>query len=134
MAERPRDPRKTTGLIGRTCKGSNALSEPVLTVDDLVVPTGFRRNTACSCGAKRRISMRRQSHPASHAKPVSVRSIILASLRSQIEVADVDCDIHFMTSIPRAAHGNALLDLSVTISPGRHLIPSRTQKLSLGCR
>src|SRR5687767_12459357 len=43
MAARPRDPRKTTGLIGWTCKGRNALSEPVLTVDDLVIPTGFRR-------------------------------------------------------------------------------------------
>jgi hypothetical protein len=42
MAFGPRDPRKTTGLIGRACKGRNAFSEAVLTVDDLISPTGFR--------------------------------------------------------------------------------------------
>ncbi len=47
MAARPRDPRKTTGLIGRTCKDRNVLSEPVLTVNDLVVSTGIRRAPHC---------------------------------------------------------------------------------------
>ena len=37
-----RDPRKTTGLIGRTCKCRNAFSEAVRTVDDFVMPTGIR--------------------------------------------------------------------------------------------
>jgi len=38
----PRDPRKTTGLIGRACKGRDVFSETVLTVDRLIIPTGSR--------------------------------------------------------------------------------------------
>ena len=36
------DPWRITRLIGRTCKGRNTFSEAVLTVEDLVAPTGFR--------------------------------------------------------------------------------------------
>ena len=40
----PGDPRKTTGLIDRTCKGRDVLSQAVLTVERLIAPTGFRRS------------------------------------------------------------------------------------------
>jgi hypothetical protein len=40
-----RDPWKTTRLIGRACKRRNAFSEAVLTVNDLILPTGFRHPT-----------------------------------------------------------------------------------------
>ena len=108
-----RDPRKTTGLIGRTCKSRNALSEPVLMVNDLVVPTGFRLLIL-----RRHI---RVAHPANQTSIISCSSAVFD-------------DIHVMTNHPPASRENAMPDLSVTISPGRHLIPSRTQKLSLGCR
>ncbi len=45
-----KDPRKTTGLIGRTYKNRNVLSEAVLTVEGLVMSTLVREQSRIKVG------------------------------------------------------------------------------------
>ena len=56
MFFRMRDPRKTTGLIGRVCTHRNMFSKAVLTVKDLVMPTGLRHCFHSSFGTALAVS------------------------------------------------------------------------------
>jgi hypothetical protein len=112
-----KDPCQTSRLIGRRCKGRNALSQAVLTVNSLVAPTGPRPPGFLNltreipwnqvAGPERHPSIPRPRWPG-----VACQNLNSASSRA--------------SGPPRG--------LSVTKGPGRHLIPSRTQKLSLGRR
>jgi hypothetical protein len=48
-----KDPWKTTRLIGRGCKGSNAFSRAVRTVEGLTTPTGRRECVQCTLPRRR---------------------------------------------------------------------------------
>src|SRR5688572_8520889 len=99
-------------------------------VNDLVVPTGFRRlwlsafgcQLSASSSVSRTTTIQRQSFFDSQ------------SVHRRLACAQVCFATFTLMTNPPAPHESAALDLSVTISPGSHLIPSRTQKLSLGCR
>ena len=93
-----RDPWKTTRLIGRTCTGRDTFSEAVRMVEGFLVPSGPRRQFCW---------------------PAAFNETRLLSCATKS--IESDCHHPVVADRPR-------LDLSVTIGPGKHLIPFRTQK------
>ena len=119
----PRDPRKTTGLIGRACKGRDVFSETVLTVDRLIIPTGFRFLRSL-------VLMQWDYEVTRPTKHIDCYVLVESNTQRLVDRARNALRPPVRSDTKPRVGDSRRADLSVTIGRGRHLIPSRTQKLS----